>query len=50
MPRGSEMPSNVKQALCYRLYDLIFDHDDGHGTGTLCYVWPQSERRYIVAA
>lgn len=33
-----------------RLYDLIFDYDDAHGTATLCYVWPKSERAYIVAA
>jgi len=33
-----------------RLFDLVFDYDDAHGTTTLCYVWPKSERRYIVAA
>ena len=33
-----------------RLYDIIFDYDDTHGTATLCYVWPKSERSYIVAA
>jgi hypothetical protein len=33
-----------------RLYDLIFDYDDAHGTATLCYVWPKSERASIVAA
>jgi hypothetical protein len=33
-----------------RLYDLIFDYDDAHGTATLCYVWPKSERTCIVAA
>ena len=33
-----------------RLYDIIFDYDDAHGTATLCYVWPRSERPYIVAA
>jgi len=33
-----------------RLYDIIFDYDDAHGTATLCYVWLKSERPYIVAA
>jgi hypothetical protein len=37
-------------ALQDRLYDLIFDYDDTHGTATLCYVWPKSERTYIVLA
>lgn len=32
-----------------RLYDLIFDYDDTHGTATLCYVWPKSARAAIVA-
>jgi hypothetical protein len=31
------------------LYDLIFSYDDIHGTNSLCYVWPDSERPYIVA-
>jgi hypothetical protein len=39
-----------RAALQDRLYDLIFDYDDTHGTSTLCYVWPTSERSYIVAA
>jgi hypothetical protein len=33
-----------------RLYDLVFDYDDTHGTATLCYVWPKSERAYVVTA
>ena len=33
-----------------RLYDIVFDYDDAHGTATLCYVWPRSERPYVVAA
>lgn len=37
-------------ALQDRLYNLIFDYDDAHGTATLCYVWPKSERASIVAA
>jgi hypothetical protein len=31
------------------LYDLIFNYDDTHGTNSLCYVWLDSERPYIVA-
>ena len=31
------------------LYDLIFSYDDAHGTSPLCYVWPDSERPYIVS-
>ena len=38
-----------RQALQDRLYDLILDYDDTHGTATLCYVWPKSERASIVA-
>jgi hypothetical protein len=38
-----------RAALQDRLYDLIFDYDNAHGTATLCYVWPKSERSYIVA-
>jgi hypothetical protein len=37
-------------ALQDRLYDLVFDYDDAQGTATLCYVWPKSERPYIIAA
>jgi hypothetical protein len=33
-----------------RLYGIIFDYDDTHGTATLCYVWLKSDRAYIVAA
>jgi hypothetical protein len=39
-----------RQKLQDRLYDLIFDYDDAHGTATLCYVWLKSERSHIVAA
>jgi hypothetical protein len=43
------VPEDVdRQALQDRLYDLIFDYDDTHGTATLCYVWPQSEWASIV--
>ena len=38
-----------RAALQNGLYDLIFDYDDTHGTSSLCYVWPDSERPYIVS-
>ena len=38
-----------RAALQDRLYDLIFSYDDTHGTNSLCYVWPESERPYIIA-
>jgi hypothetical protein len=45
------VPEEVdRAALQDRLYDLVFDYDDTHGTSTLCYVWPTRDRPAIVAA
>lgn len=45
------VPEAVDRAVLQdQLYNLIFDYDDTHGTATLCYVWPTSERPAIVAA
>lgn len=38
-----------RAALQDDLYDLIFGYDDTHGTSSLCYVWPNNERPYIVS-
>ena len=38
-----------RAALQDGLYDLIFSYDDTHGTSSLCYVWPDHERPYIVS-